>query len=87
MKQNFSHQPRENTQTAAGYTHRSGVHTWDRKLEYHQCEKCTRLFESRHDYAYEMGQWIKKLECPMCYHISQKCLSAQQYYRKEQSHE
>lgn len=75
--------PRPNTQTAAGSGHRRGLHTFDRELEYHRCAKCAHLFESRHNFTYELGGWVKKLECPLCHEPSEVRLSAQQYYRRE----
>jgi hypothetical protein len=74
---------RPNTHTAAGLNQRSGLHTFSRQLEYHQCQKCARLFESRHDFVYDLGEWVKKIECPLCHHQDEIRLTSQQFYLRE----
>lgn len=45
---------------------RKGDHTYDLYLTYHRCPKCGNIFESRSDYMYQMGKYVKNLECPKC---------------------
>jgi uncharacterized C2H2 Zn-finger protein len=46
----------------------SGKHTWDLYIRYHKCPSCNYIIESREDYEYEMGKYIKHLECSRCKH-------------------
>ena len=43
-----------------------GDHTWKLYYQYHRCSDCGYVFESRSDYTYQMGKYIKNLECPRC---------------------
>lgn len=45
-----------------------GLHTWDLILHYHQCPACKRIIESREDYFYRLGEYIKEIDCPYCHH-------------------
>ncbi len=45
-----------------------GEHTWDLIVQYHQCPKCGRINESREDYHYRLGAWIKEVTCERCGH-------------------
>ncbi len=45
-----------------------GEHTWDLILQYHRCPKCGQIIESREDYRYQMGKWIKDVKCDRCGH-------------------
>lgn len=48
-----------------------GEHTWDLIFQYHRCDKCGWIIESREDYQYRMGEYVKDLECPRCHHFFQ----------------
>ncbi len=43
-------------------------HTWKLYVKYHKCPKCGYIIESRDDYRYEMGKYLKDLECLRCKH-------------------
>lgn len=43
-----------------------GPHTWDLILHYHRCPQCGRIIESRDDYIYRLGKYVKELQCPFC---------------------
>ncbi|MBA3239500.1 MAG: hypothetical protein H0T62_14320 [Parachlamydiaceae bacterium] len=43
-----------------------GSHTWDTVIQYHLCPNCKRIIESRVDFVYRLGKYIKELECPYC---------------------
>lgn len=45
-----------------------GTHTWDIVIHYHRCPSCRAIQESREDYRYQLGKYIKDLECPKCKH-------------------
>lgn len=45
-----------------------GSHTWEIVHHYHLCPRCKRIVESRQDYRYILGRYIKELECPHCRH-------------------
>lgn len=45
-----------------------GTHTWDLIIQYHRCPECGYIIESRCDFHYRMGKWIKELSCPRCSH-------------------
>ena len=45
-----------------------GSHTWDLVLRYHLCPKCKRIIESRKDYTYSSGKYVKDLNCTHCGH-------------------
>ena len=45
-----------------------GSHTWDIVVQYHRCPACHAIQESREDYRYQLGKYIKDLECPKCHH-------------------
>lgn len=45
-----------------------GPHTWDLTLHYHRCPKCGTILESRDDYGYRLGNYIKELDCYKCGH-------------------
>lgn len=45
-----------------------GPHTWDLILHYHGCPHCKRIIESREDYHYQLGKYIKEVTCPYCKH-------------------
>lgn len=44
----------------------NGSHTWDTVIQYHLCPSCKRIIESRQDYIYRLGKYIKEVECPFC---------------------
>lgn len=46
----------------------AGTHTWDLTVHYHQCPSCKAIIESRDDYVYRLGSYIKEIECPYCEH-------------------
>lgn len=49
-----------------------GSHTWDLILQYHRCPRCGYIIESRVDFNYRLGSWIKDLECTRCqYHFTE----------------
>lgn len=43
-----------------------GAHTWEVSTDYHRCPLCNKIFENREKYTYELGNYIKELECPFC---------------------
>jgi hypothetical protein len=43
-----------------------GLHTWDLNLHYHRCPRCGFIIESREDYQYRMGVYLKDLQCSRC---------------------
>ena len=43
-----------------------GTHTWDLILHYHRCPKCGFILESREDFKYQAGKYIKEVECSRC---------------------
>lgn len=43
-----------------------GTHTWDLIIHYHRCPQCGLIIESRDDYRYRLGQWIKDMTCGRC---------------------
>lgn len=43
-----------------------GTHTWDIVIQYHRCPSCGFITESREDYHYQMGKWLKQVECGRC---------------------
>jgi hypothetical protein len=43
-----------------------GPHTWDLILQYHRCPKCGKIIESRENYTYRLGKYIKELQCTNC---------------------
>lgn len=45
-----------------------GNHTWDLVLQYHRCPSCGKIIESREDFRYLMGSWIKDVICERCGH-------------------
>lgn len=45
-----------------------GPHTWDLTVHYHKCPSCSYILESRDDYIYRLGNYIKELDCPRCDH-------------------
>lgn len=44
----------------------AGTHTWDLYVRYHRCPKCGYIIESRDDYQYQMGNYVKELTCNRC---------------------
>ncbi len=44
-----------------------GTHTWDLILQYHRCPKCGYIIESREDYLYRLGKYVKDVECSQCH--------------------
>lgn len=46
-----------------------GSHTWELVHHYHLCPLCNRIIESRQDYIYRLGQYVKEIECPYCAHF------------------
>ncbi len=42
------------------------THTWPLYVHYHRCPSCGYIIESRKDYVYEMGKWIKDVTCNRC---------------------
>lgn len=45
-----------------------GAHTWDLVVHYHRCPTCGFIIESRENYKYQLGKYIKQLECNRCHH-------------------
>lgn len=45
---------------------RNGNHTWDLIIEYHRCPDCGYIIESREDYRYLFGKWVKDVSCERC---------------------
>jgi hypothetical protein len=43
-----------------------GTHTWDLVLQYHCCPECGTIIESREDFHYQMGSWLKEIQCTKC---------------------
>lgn len=43
-----------------------GEHTWDLIIDYQHCPKCGYIVESRTDYHYLMGSWVKEIDCERC---------------------
>lgn len=48
--------------------HKGSTHNWDIVIQYHRCPKCGYIIESREDYIYRMGKYVKDLECSRCHH-------------------
>lgn len=46
-----------------------GLHTWDLVLQYHKCPSCGAIIESRKDFHYRFGIWIKEVTCLRCSHV------------------
>ena len=44
------------------------THTWEIYVRYHLCPKCSQIIESREDYHYRLGEQVKTMTCPHCYH-------------------
>lgn len=45
-----------------------GTHTWDIVVRYHRCPACGTILESRDDYTYRFGMYVKQLTCLHCGH-------------------
>ncbi|MCB1111717.1 MAG: hypothetical protein H7A37_05945 [Chlamydiales bacterium] len=45
-----------------------GTHTWDLVIQYHRCPECDYVFDNRQQYRYQLGHYIKDVECPRCHH-------------------
>jgi len=45
---------------------RRAAHNWELIWHYHECPECGFVFESRRDFRYRMGRYLKELECPRC---------------------
>ncbi|MEC7838870.1 MAG: hypothetical protein VX777_02385 [Chlamydiota bacterium] len=45
-----------------------GHHTWNLTVHYHKCPECGYIIESREDYFYRLGKYIKNVECDRCKH-------------------
>jgi hypothetical protein len=45
-----------------------GGHTWDLVIHYHCCPSCGNIIESRQDFEYLLGEWIKEIICEKCDH-------------------
>lgn len=45
-----------------------GKHTWDMICVYHRCPQCDYIIENRDPYEYQLGKYIKHLECARCHH-------------------
>ncbi len=45
-----------------------GTHTWDLIIQYHKCPKCGYIIESRKDFYYRLGKWVKDVSCERCGH-------------------
>lgn len=45
-----------------------GTHNWNIVIHYHRCTNCGKIFESRDDYIYRFGKYIKEIECPNCHY-------------------
>ena len=43
-----------------------GPHTWDIIIQYHGCPNCGHIIESREDFKYRLGKYVKELQCPAC---------------------
>lgn len=52
-----------------GYLIKStGPHTYPIVHDYHQCESCGQVIESRESFEYRLGEYIKDLKCKACSH-------------------
>lgn len=47
---------------------KSGTHTWDISIDYHQCPYCHYIHEDRKRYTYRMGSYYKDVTCLRCGH-------------------
>jgi hypothetical protein len=47
---------------------KNGTHTYDIVIDYHKCEKCGNIIESRKGYVYQLGKYIKEVQCDRCSH-------------------
>lgn len=47
---------------------KEGNHSWDLVHEYHRCDSCGKIFESRGHYEDRYGKLEMDLECPSCHH-------------------
>lgn len=45
-----------------------GTHTWDVFVRYHRCPRCGVIAESRDDYIYRFGEYVKQVDCTACGH-------------------
>lgn len=45
-----------------------GSHTWDLVVRYHRCPQCGVIIESRTDYVYQLGHYVKQVDCQRCGH-------------------
>ena len=45
-----------------------GNHTWDMIIQYHRCPKCGAIIESRFDFEYRLGKYVKDITCDKCNH-------------------
>ena len=52
------------------------THTYKVVQQYHRCQDCGHIFESRQDFQYCMGEYVKQLECPCCKHSFQEVKGA-----------
>lgn len=52
----------------SGNRKQKGPHNWDAPLHYHLCPSCNKIIESRDDYFYRLGDYVKEVECPFCRH-------------------
>lgn len=43
-----------------------GAHTWDLVIDYQRCPKCGFIIESREEFHYQMGSWVKEISCDRC---------------------
>ena len=43
-------------------------HTYPLHVHYHRCPKCGKILESRKDYQYVLGKYVKQLRCTHCRH-------------------
>lgn len=46
-----------------------GLHTWDLILQYHRCPNCWAIIESREDFHYRLGSWVKEVACMRCGYV------------------
>lgn len=46
----------------------AGEHTWDMFVHYHRCPRCGYIIESRQQYEYKLGEYLKELTCNRCDH-------------------
>jgi len=43
-----------------------GSHTWTIVVDYHRCPECGCINESRKEFRYELGKYLKEVSCDRC---------------------